>query len=78
MPQGPVPTAPTHTLQAGGPPQAPPVNNQNRDHQDPPECNGATRAPVHNKGAGAAKGRNKMLEPHPGASSGTGFCYTAC
>ena len=76
VPQGPAPTAPTHTSQTGGPPRAPPVNNQNRDHQDPPECNGTTngttRAPAHNKGPGAAKGRNKTLEPHPGASSGTG------
>ena len=52
-PQGP---APTHTLQTGGPPWAPPVNNQNmegcqkcdhhqytpQDHQDLPECNGTT------------------------------------
>ena len=48
MPQGPAPTAPTS--QTGGPPWAPPVNNQNRDHQDPPECNGttngSTRAPA--------------------------------
>ena len=40
MPQGPAPAAPTS--QTGGPPQAPPVNDQNRDHQDPPECNGTT------------------------------------
>ena len=76
VPQGPAPTAPTHTSQTGGPPQAPPVNNQNKDHQDPPECNGttngSTRAPVDNKGLGAVKGRNKMSEPHPGTSSGTG------
>ena len=31
MPQGPATTAPTHTSQTGGPPQAPPVNNQNKD-----------------------------------------------
>ena len=56
MPQGPAPTAPTHTSQTGGPPWAPPVNNQNiegcqtcnlyqymtQDHQDIPECNGTT------------------------------------
>ena len=52
VPQGPAPTAPSsHT---GEPPQAPPVNNQNKDHQDPPECNGttngSTRAPVDGKG----------------------------
>ena len=73
-PQGPAPTAPKS--QTGGPPWAPPVNNQNTDHQDPLECNGttngSTRAPVDNKGPGAAKGRNKMLEPHHGAPSGTG------
>ena len=73
--KGPAPTAPTHTSQTGGPPQAPPVNNQNRDHQDPPEhngtTNGSTRAPVDSKGPGAAKGRNKTSEPCPGASSGT-------
>ena len=76
VPQGPAPTAPTHTSQTGGPPWAPPVNNQNTDHQDPPEhnrtTNGSTRAPEHNKGPGAAKGRNKTSEPHPGASSGKG------
>ena len=75
MPQGPAPTAPTHTSQMGGPPQPPPVNNQNRDHQDPLECNGttngSTRASVDSKGPGAAKGKNKMSEPHPGTSSGT-------
>ena len=32
MPQGPAPTAPT--TQTGGPPQAPPVNNQNIYHQN--------------------------------------------
>ena len=56
MPQGPAPTAPTHTSQTGGPPRAPPVNNQNvegcqthnhhqymtQDHQDLPECDGTT------------------------------------
>ena len=51
MPQGPAPTAPTS--QTGGPPWAPPVNNQNRDHQDPLECNGttngSTRAPADGK-----------------------------
>ena len=76
VPQRPAPTAPTHASQTGGPPKAPPVNNQNTDHQDPPECNGATnrstRAPADSKGPGAAKGRNKMSEPHPGTSSGTG------
>ena len=74
MPQGPAPAAPTS--QTGGPPQAPPVNNQNRDHQDPPECNGTTngptRAPADGKGPGAAKARNKAAEPCPGTSSGTG------
>ena len=76
MPPGPAPTAPTHTSQTGGPPQAPPVNNQNKDHQDPLECNGttngSTRAPADSKGPAAAKGSNKMLEPCPGAPSGTG------
>ena len=76
MPQGPAPTASTHTSQTGGPPQAPPVNNQNRDHQDPLEhngtTNGSTRTPADGKGPGPTKGKNKMLEPHPGTSSGTG------
>ena len=76
MPQGPAPTAPTHASQTGGPPRAPPVNNQNKDHQDPPECNeatnGSTRAPADSKCPGAGKRRNKMSEPHPGAPSGTG------
>ena len=61
VPQGPASTAPT--TQTGGPPQVPPVNNQNKDHQDPPEhngtTNGSTRAPVL-LGPGAAKGRNKV------------------
>ena len=52
MPQGPAPTAPT--TQAGGSPQAPPVTNPKRDHQDPPEhndiTNGSTRAPANGKG----------------------------
>ena len=56
MPQGPAPTAPTHTSQTGGPPWAPPVANQNmeghqtrdhhqymsQDHQDLLECNGTS------------------------------------
>ena len=67
MPQGPAPTAPTHTSQTGEPPRVPPVNNQNRDHQDPPKCNGttngSTRAPADSKGPGAAKGKNKTSEP---------------
>ena len=77
MPQGPAPTAPTHPSQTEGPPQAPPVNNQNKDHQDPPEhngtTNGSTRAPTESgKGPEPSKGKNKMSEPHPGTSSGTG------
>ena len=74
MPQGPGPTAPTS--QTGGPPWAPPVNDQNRDHQDPPECNsttnGSTRAPVNGKGQGAAKTQKKASEPHPGTMASTG------
>ena len=76
VPQGPASTAPTHTLQTGGPSQAPPVNNQNRDHQDPPECNGttngSTRAPVDSQGPRTAKGKNKAAEPCPGEPLGTG------
>ena len=64
-PQGSAPTTPSS--QAGGPPQVPPVNNQNRDHQDPPECNGttngSTRAPANGKGPGAVKAKNKASEP---------------
>ena len=74
VPQGPAPAAPSSCT--GGPPQAPPVNNQNKDHQDPPEHNGATngstRAPADGKGPGAAKAKNKASEPCPGTSSGTG------
>ena len=78
MPQGPAPTAPAHPSQTGGPPQAPPVNNQNKDHQDLPECNGATNgstgAPAGSgKGPGPAKGKSKTLEPHPVTSSGIGY-----
>ena len=73
MPKEPAPTAPTSQT---GAPWAPPVNNQNRDHQDPPECkgitNGSTRTPADSRGPGAAKGRNKTSEPHPETSSGTG------
>ena len=63
--------------QTGGPPQAPPVNNQNRDHQDPLECNGTTSGPTRapagsGKGPGPSKGKYKTSEPHPGMSSGTG------
>ena len=84
VPQGPAPTAPTHISQTGGPPRAPPVNNQNigdhhqhmpQDHQDLPECNGitngSTRAPADGKGPGPTKGKNKTSEPCPGTSSGT-------
>ena len=74
MPQGPAPRVPSS--QTGGPPWAPPVNNQNNDHQDPPECNGttngSTRAPADGKGPGAAKAANKASEPCPGTSPGTG------
>ena len=74
MPQGPAPTAPA--TQAGGPPWAPPVNNTNRDHQDPPECNdttnGSTRAPANGKGPGATKSKKKAPETHPGAAASTG------
>ena len=34
--------------------------------------NGSTRAPADGKGPGPTKGKNKMSEPHPGTSSGTG------
>ena len=73
VPQGP---APTCTSQTGGPPWVPPVNNQNKDHQDLPEhngtTNGSTRAPAESgKGPGPTKGKSKMLEPCPGTSSGT-------
>ena len=75
-PQGPAPTVPTHTSQTGGLPWAPPVTSQNRDHQDPPECNGTTNrpteAPADGKGPGPTKVNKKTLEPHPGTSSGTG------
>ena len=74
MPQGTAPAAPTS--QTGGPPWAPPVNNQSKNHQDPPECNGATngstRGSADGKGPGAAKKGNKASEPHPGTSSATG------
>ena len=76
MPQGPAPTAPTHTSQTGGPPWAPPVNIHKKDHQNPLECNGttngSTRAPADGKGPEPTKGKNKTSEPHPGTSSGTG------
>ena len=73
-PQGPAPAAPTS--EAGGPPWAPPVNNPNKNHQDPLEHNGttnrSTKAPVNGKGSGATKARYKAAEPHPGTASGTG------
>ena len=75
--QGPAPTAPAHPSQTGGPPWAPPVNNQNKDHQDIPECNGATNGSTgvpaeSGKGPGPTKGKSKTSEPHPGTSSGIG------
>ena len=77
MPQGPAPTAPTHTSKTGGPPWVPPVNNQNKDHQDPLECNGTTNGSTgahaeSGKGPGPTKGKNRTLQPCPGTSSGTG------
>ena len=72
MPQGPAPTAPT--TQAGGPPQAPPVTNPSRNHQDPLEhndTNGSTRAPANGKGQGATKSK-KASEPHPRTVASTG------
>ena len=73
MPQGSAPTAPT--TQTGGPPQAPPVNNQNRDHKDPPEhkdtTNGSTRGPANGKGWGATKSKKKASEPHPETAAST-------
>ena len=71
-PQGSAPTAPT--TQAGGPPQAPPVTNPNRDYQDPLECNdtnGSTKAPTNGKGQGAPKSK-KASEPHPRNMTNTG------
>ena len=54
----------------------PPVNNPNRDHQDPLECNdttnGSTRAPANGKGPGATKSKKKASEPHPGTVASTG------
>ena len=73
-PQASTPTAPSS--QAGGPPWVPPVNNHNKNHQDPLECNGttngSTKAPADGKGPGATKARNKASEPHLGTASGTG------
>ena len=71
-PQGSAPTAPT--TQAGGPPQAPPVTNQSRNYQDPPErndTNGSTKAPMNGKGRGAPKSKNAS-EPHPRTTANTG------
>ena len=77
MPQGPAPTAPIHTSQTGEPQWAPPVNNQNIDHQDLPEhngtINGSTRASAESgKDPGPSKGKSKSSESHPGTSSGIG------
>ena len=75
-PQGPAPTAPKHTAQTGGPPRAPPVNNQNiegcqrcnhhqymsKDYQDLPEHNGTS-----NGSTGApAKNLVKVQDPLKG------------
>ena len=71
-PQGPAPTAPS--TQAGGPPQATPVNNPNRNYQDPLErndTNGSTKAPTNGKGQGATKSK-KASEPHPRNMTNTG------
>ena len=72
MPQGPAPTA--HTTQAGEPPQAPPVTNPNKNHQDPPECNdtnGSTRAPANGRGSEATKSK-KASEPCSTTVASTG------
>ena len=70
MPQGP---APTHPSQTGGPPWAPPVNNQNKDHHNPLECNGTTRASAASgKGPGPSKGKSKTSKPCPRTVSGIG------
>ena len=73
-PQGPAPTAPTHTSQTGGPPWAPPVTSQNmercqnynhhqympQDHQDLLECNGTTSGSTRAPGkAGKGPGPTK-------------------
>ena len=68
---------PSGPVDSGRQPWASPVNNQNTDHQDLPECNGttngSTRAPAGSgKGPGPSKGKNKSSEPHPGTSSGIG------
>ena len=71
-PQGPAPTAPK--TQAGGPPQAPPVTNPNRDYQNPLECNdtkGSMKAPINGKSQGATKSK-KASEPHPRNMTNTG------
>ena len=65
-PQGSAPTAPTS--QAGGPPQAPPATNTNRNHQDPPEhnhTNGSTKAPTNGKGLGATKSKKASTNTDP-------------
>ena len=72
MPQGSALTAPT--TQVGGPPQAPPVTNPNKNHQDPLECNdtnGSTRASANGKAPGATKSK-KVSEPHPRTAASTG------
>ena len=48
------------------------------EDQDPLECNGTTNGSTRisaefGKGPGPSKGKNKMSEPHPGTSSGTGL-----
>ena len=83
MPQGPAPTAPTHTSQTGGPPQAPSVTNQNKHHQDLLECNGttngSTRASAESgKGPGPSKGKSKTSEPCPWNIIRYKFYYTTC
>ena len=56
--------------------ELPQSTTQTKNHQDPPECNGATnrstKAHVDGKGPGATKARNKAAEPCPGTASGTG------
>ena len=82
VPQGPAPYS-TYTYIANwrtttGSPQSTIRTKITRIYQNTMEpTNGSTRTPAHNKGPGAANGRNKMSETSPWSVIRHRFCYTA-
>ena len=65
MPQEPATTAPTCTSQTGGPPQAPPVNNQNRNQTEVAHCNNNKVPFSHLDGRGQHQPSGGQHRPQP-------------